>query len=456
MHAIHLSRLGRVALHTSSVRGARAVNNAPRALVNGKWEAVVGLEVHAQIDSRTKLFSGKWAYKCVVGNYATKDVNSLVSLVSVFALSIPDIVQRACEHQCVRYRRSVPRRVASECHGRSIRRSTCVDLAVMTALALKADVHLRSSFDRKHYFYPDLPQGYQITQHYEPISTGGLIALTELDGVSYPLEVRVEQLQLEQDTGKSLYDMVPGITLVDLNRAGTGLMEIVTRPDMRCIVVRGGIGGEEDAGTAAVCWIVEWEYGRGGCAFGSMRCDVNVSVHEVDTPFGTRCELKNLNSVRFLTMAIDAEVRRQIEVLEQGGTVMQETRGYDVVAGKTFRLRSKETAPDYRWIQRLFTLSLFAGNENLSEIVSARLRAGKIGKDVLAVMIDGDVRPAAEIVEEKGWHVVGDAAELRKVCEDLVANNKDKVSRCTFFTSAGLVHPCARCLTSFRKPRLIR
>ncbi|RUP47961.1 hypothetical protein BC936DRAFT_145128 [Jimgerdemannia flammicorona] len=304
MHAIHLSRLGRVALHTSSVRGARAVNNAPRALVNGKWEAVVGLEVHAQIDSRTKLFSGKWAYKCVVGNYATKDVNSLVSLVSVFALSIPDIVQRACEHQCVRYRRSVPRRVASECHGRSIRRSTCVDLAVMTALALKADVHLRSSFDRKHYFYPDLPQGYQITQHYEPISTGGLIALTELDGVSYPLEVRVEQLQLEQDTGKSLYDMVPGITLVDLNRAGTGLMEIVTRPDMRCIVVRGGIGGEEDAGTAAVCWIVEWEYGRGGCAFGSMRCDVNVSVHEVDTPFGTRCELKNLNSVRFLTMAI--------------------------------------------------------------------------------------------------------------------------------------------------------
>ncbi|RUS23300.1 Aspartyl/Glutamyl-tRNA amidotransferase, subunit B/E [Endogone sp. FLAS-F59071] len=220
----------------------------------------------------------------------------------------------------------------------------CVDLAIKTSLALNADIHLRSSFDRKHYFYPDLPQGYQITQHYEPISTGGQIALTELDGAAQAIKVRIEQLQLEQDTGKSLHDLGPGRTLVDLNRAGTGLMEIVTMPDIRSSFEAGLVMRKLQTLLRCV------GSSNGNMEEGSMRCDVNVSVHEVGTPFGTRCEIKNLNSVRFVTMAIDAEIRRHIEVLEQGGNIIQETRGYDVMANKTFWLRNKETAPDYRCV----------------------------------------------------------------------------------------------------------
>ncbi|RUS23299.1 B subunit of glutamyl-tRNA amidotransferase [Endogone sp. FLAS-F59071] len=459
-------------LYTSSFRLAD-VTRTPNtsSLINGKWEAVVGLEIHAQINSLTKLFSG-----------SPTSFNELVNTnVSVIDAAFPGVLPRL--------------------------NAKCVDLAIKTSLALNADIHLRSSFDRKHYFYPDLPQGYQITQHYEPISTGGQIALTELDGAAQAIKVRIEQLQLEQDTGKSLHDLGPGRTLVDLNRAGTGLMEIVTMPDIRSSFEAGLVMRKLQTLLRCV------GSSNGNMEEGSMRCDVNVSVHEVGTPFGTRCEIKNLNSVRFVTMAIDAEIRRHIEVLEQGGNIIQETRGYDVMANKTFWLRNKETAPDYRYMpepdlptlilsqsyvdslraslpelpddRRVRIIHQYALNvhdanvllgeaggieyfeavckgrdprsvvnwmthelfgqlaaraipfhrcpvspEQLGSLVDAvkgRLISGTIGKNVLAVMVDGDVRPAELIVEEKEWGVVGDADALRRVCEELVARNQDKV-----------------------------
>ncbi|KAF9290001.1 hypothetical protein BGZ74_000581 [Mortierella antarctica] len=220
----------------------------------------------------------------------------------------------------------------------------CVDLAIKTSLALDAHVYPISSFDRKHYFYPDLPQGYQITQHYEPLAQNGKIEISPLDGLDYSLTVGIEQLQLEQDTGKSLHDVYPGLTLIDLNRAGTGLMEIVTKPDMRSSKEAGILVKKLQALLRAV------DSSDGNMDEGSMRCDVNVSVHEVGKPYGARCELKNLNSIKSVVDAIDAEVARQIESNEANIPVTQETRGFDASTGTTFRIRSKESAPDYRYM----------------------------------------------------------------------------------------------------------
>ncbi|KAI7903225.1 Glutamyl-tRNA amidotransferase B subunit [Cokeromyces recurvatus] len=220
-----------------------------------------------------------------------------------------------------------------------------IELAVKTALALQGQVQKRSLFERKHYFYPDLPQGYQITQQREPISKGGFILLTENDGISSPVKIGIHQLQIEQDTGKSFHDMRPGETLLDLNRAGTGLMEIVTQPDIRSSYEAGLL-------VKKLQNILQWiGSSKANLEEGSMRCDVNVSVRRKgDKHFGTRCELKNLNRIRILSMAIDAEVRRQIEVLEKGGKVYVETRRYDEEKDTTFKLRDKETAPDYRYM----------------------------------------------------------------------------------------------------------
>ncbi|ORY92085.1 amidotransferase subunit B [Syncephalastrum racemosum] len=272
------------------------------------WEAVIGIEVHAQIDSKTKLFSD-------TPTSFDEAVNTKVSLVD---LAFPGVQPRL--------------------------NSTCVEMAVKTALALNSNVQLRSSFDRKHYFYPDLPQGYQITQHREPIARGGHLTLTKLDGVVEPITVRLDQIQLEQDTGKSFHDMEPGVTLLDMNRAGTGLMEIVTQPDLRTANEAALLAKKLQAVLRCI------GSSQANMSEGSMRCDVNVSVRRTGAPFGTRCEVKNLNSVRFLAMAIEAEIDRQIEVLENGGQIVPETRGFDVAARKTFKLRSKETAPDYRYM----------------------------------------------------------------------------------------------------------
>ncbi|OZJ06773.1 hypothetical protein BZG36_00420 [Bifiguratus adelaidae] len=279
-------------------------------MLKATWEAVVGLEVHAQLKTRSKLFSEE-----ATPTSFNAPVNSRVSVIDAAFPGVQPSLNKAC-----------------------------VDLAVKTALALKCKVHQKSCFDRKHYFYPDLPQGYQITQQYEPIATGGKIIVDTLDGLDHDLEVKIHQIQLEQDTGKSSRDLVPGHTLVDLNRAGTGLIEIVTKPDMRSSKEAGLVVKKLQSILRAV----------GSCDAnmeeGSMRCDVNVSVRRFGEPFGVRCELKNLNSIRSLTDGIDAEVARQIELLESGQPVKQETRGFDVVRNKTFSLRSKETAPDYRYM----------------------------------------------------------------------------------------------------------
>ncbi|KAF0374333.1 glutamyl-tRNA amidotransferase chain B [Gigaspora margarita] len=275
---------------------------------SNKWETIIGLEVHAQLNSKTKLFSSS-------STSFNEPVNTNVSVIdAAFPGTLPQL------------------------------NTKCVELAVAASLALSGNVQLVSSFDRKQYFYPDLPPGYQITQHYAPISLGGKIFLNQLDGLEYDTMVRIKQIQLEQDTGKSIHDIVPGMTLIDLNRAGTGLIEIVTEPDMRT---------SKEAGlTVKKLQSILRTIGSsdGNMEEGSLRCDVNVSVHEHETPYGTRCEIKNLNSIKFLMAAIDVEIERQIKELENGNKIVQETRGFDVLKNKTFRLRTKETATDYRYM----------------------------------------------------------------------------------------------------------
>ncbi|KAG9080235.1 hypothetical protein FRC06_006910, partial [Ceratobasidium sp. 370] len=216
----------------------------------------------------------------------------------------------------------------------------CLDLAIRASLALQANVQRRSSFDRKHYFYPDLPSGYQITQKYSPIARGGRLELGGSNGKA----VRIQQVQLEQDTAKSTTAPHSEVTRVDLSRAGAALMEIVSEPDMR--------SPEEAALYVRSLQALLRAVGAsdGNMELGSMRCDVNVSLSRVGEPFGTRCEIKNLNTVRGLVVAINAELERQKRLLEQGLPVPQETRGFDEDTAETFRLRSKEDAPDYRYM----------------------------------------------------------------------------------------------------------
>ncbi|KAJ8472672.1 hypothetical protein ONZ51_g8362 [Trametes cubensis] len=215
----------------------------------------------------------------------------------------------------------------------------CVELGVRTAIALNADVQQRSAFDRKHYFYADLPSGYQITQQYAPIARNGCLVL-EKDDVA----VRIKQIQLEQDTGKSTFLPRNRLTAIDLNRAGTGLMEIVSEPDMR---------SPEEAGSyvrALQAVLRSVGSSDGNMEQGSLRCDVNVSVNRVGGPPGTRCEIKNLNSVKNMMVAITCEAFRQMALLDQGIPVTQETRGFDEEKAETYSLRSKEDAPDYRYM----------------------------------------------------------------------------------------------------------
>ncbi|SAL96483.1 hypothetical protein [Absidia glauca] len=293
------------------------------------WEAVIGIEVHAQINTKTKLFSDS-------PTSFNEPVNTNISVIDA---AYPGVQPRLNDH--------------------------AVQLAVKTALALNADIQTKSTFDRKHYFYPDLPQGYQITQQREPVARGGQIQLTELDGLPKDVMVGIHQLQLEQDTGKSIHDMRPGQTLLDLNRAGTGLMEIVTKPDLRSSLEAGLLVKKLQAILRCV------GSSKANMEEGSMRCDINVSVHKLDEPFGTRCELKNLNSVRFLSLAIDAEIERQIEILESGGSIQAETRGFDVSTGTTFKLRGKESAPDYRYMPEPDLPPLLLKQQYIDEIKSS-------------------------------------------------------------------------------------
>ncbi|SMF48236.1 aspartyl/glutamyl-tRNA(Asn/Gln) amidotransferase subunit B [Tistlia consotensis] len=271
----------------------------------GSWEMVIGLEVHAQVISESKLFSG-------ASTRFGAAPNSQVSLVDAAMPGMLPVLNRACVAQAIR-----------------------------TGLGLKAQINLTSVFERKNYFYPDLPQGYQISQYEKPIVGNGTLTIDLPDGSTK--DVGIERLHLEQDAGKSLHDQDPLHTYVDLNRSGVALMEIVSKPEM---------GSAEEAG-AYVRKLRSLLRYLGTCdgnmEEGSLRCDVNLSLRRPGGPLGTRTETKNVNSIRFVQQAIEAEARRQLEILESGGTVVQETRLFDPKRGETRPMRSKEEAHDYRY-----------------------------------------------------------------------------------------------------------
>jgi aspartyl-tRNA(Asn)/glutamyl-tRNA(Gln) amidotransferase subunit B len=272
---------------------------------SGEWETVIGLEVHAQIVSAAKLFSG-------AATAFGAEPNTQVSPVDAAFPGMLPVINR---HY--------------------------VEQAVKTGLGLDAEINLVSVFDRKNYFYPDLPAGYQISQYLQPVVGHGRIVLDMPDG--RVREIGITRLHLEQDAGKSLHDQHPNLTYVDLNRAGIGLMEIVSEPDLR---------SAEEAGLylrklrSILRYLGTCD---GNMEEGSLRCDANVSVRRPGEPYGTRCEIKNLNSVRYVMQAIEYEARRQIELIEEGGKVAQQTRLFDVGRGVTRPMRSKEEAHDYRY-----------------------------------------------------------------------------------------------------------
>ncbi len=271
----------------------------------GPWEIVMGLEIHAQVASKAKLFSG-----AAVGFGAGP--NEQVSLVDAgFPGMLPTLNR------------------------------FCVEQAVRSGLGLRAKINLKSQFDRKNYFYPDLPTGYQISQLYHPIVGEGVVEVERDDGTFF--EVGIERLHLEQDAGKLIHDLSPTESYVDLNRAGTALMEIVSKPDLR--------SPEEAVAYVKKIRTILIYLGTcdGDMEKGNLRADVNVSVRRPGQPFGTRCEIKNVNSFRFIAQAINYEARRQIEILEDGGSIVQETRLFDPGKGETRSMRSKEEAHDYRY-----------------------------------------------------------------------------------------------------------
>jgi aspartyl-tRNA(Asn)/glutamyl-tRNA(Gln) amidotransferase subunit B len=291
----------------------------------GDWEMVIGLEIHAQVTSHSKLFSGA----------ATEfggEPNSHVSLVDAAMPGMLPVINAYCVQQAVR-----------------------------TGLGLNAQINLRSVFDRKNYFYPDSPQGYQISQYKSPIVGEGVVVV-EAEGES--VSIGIERLHLEQDAGKLLHDQSPSLSFVDLNRVGVALMEIVSKPDIR----------SSEQAKAYVTKLRSILRYLGTCdgdmEKGSLRADVNVSVRKPGGPLGTRCEIKNMNSISFIGQAIEYEARRQIEILEDGGAIDQETRLYDPARGETRSMRSKEEAHDYRYFPDPDLLPL-----EFSEAYVAKLKA---------------------------------------------------------------------------------
>ena len=294
------------------------IQPTPKVIAGAKhdWELVIGMEIHAQVASNSKLFSG-------ASTQVGAEPNSNVAFVDAAMPGMLPVIN-----------------------------DFCVEQAVRTGLGLKAAINLRSAFDRKNYFYPDLPQGYQISQLYHPIVGEGEVLVELSPGVARL--VRIERIHLEQDAGKSIHDMDPAMSFVDFNRTGVALMEIVSRPDIR--------GPEEAAAYVAKLRQILRYLGTcdGNMQNGNLRADVNVSVcrpgqyekYQATQDFshlGTRCEIKNMNSLRFIQQAIDYEARRQIAIVEDGGSVTQETRLYDPDKGETRSMRSKEEAHDYRY-----------------------------------------------------------------------------------------------------------
>jgi len=436
----------------------------------GDWEVVIGMEVHAQVNSRAKLFSS-------ASTEFGGEANTHVSLVDAAMPGMLPVINAECVRQAVR-----------------------------TGLGLKAKINLKSVFDRKNYFYPDLPQGYQISQYKSPIVGEGEVIVDMADGET--ARVGIERLHLEQDAGKSLHEQNPEMSLVDLNRAGVALMEIVSKPDLR--------SAEEAMAFLRKLRSVLRYLGTcdGDMEKGNLRADVNVSVRKPGNELGTRCEIKNLNSVRFIGQAIEFEARRQIDVIEDGGTIEQETRLFDPVKSETRSMRTKEEAHDYRYFPdpdllplelapslitelqkslpelpdekkarfvRDYALSPYdagvlvaeretaeyfqamveAGadakaaanwlineyfgrlnkegltvatgplsaqaNAAILQMVAQQVISGKVAKDVLTIIWTegGDPR---EIVEQRGLRQVSDVGALEKIVDDIVAKNPDKLA----------------------------
>lgn len=434
----------------------------------GLWEVVIGLEVHAQVSSQSKLFSGSSA---AFG----AGPNEHVSLVDAAMPGMLPVINKFCVEQAVR-----------------------------TGLGINAAVNLVSVFDRKNYFYADLPQGYQISQYKQPIIGEGSITIDLKDGTTR--EIGIERLHLEQDAGKSLHDQHPSKSYIDLNRSGVALMEIVSRPDMR--------SAEEAAAYVSKLRSILRFLGTcdGNMEEGSLRADCNVSVRRPGEPFGTRTETKNLNSIRFISQAINSEVMRQIEILEDGGTIDQETRLFDTSTGMTRAMRSKEDAHDYRyfpdpdllplvldeaWVEAIsaslpelpdalkarlisqygltsydatvisedretaafyeavakgrdpkiaanwMTVELFGAlnkmGKSLEEspvtpdqlgalvgLISDGTISGRIAKDVFAEMVESGGDPE-KIIEEKGLKQVSDTGAIETMIDTVMAENADKV-----------------------------
>ncbi len=435
----------------------------------GIWEMVIGLEIHAQISSKSKLFSGASAS---FGSEANRNV-------SLVDAAMPGMLPVINEF--------------------------CVEQAVKTGLALNAKINNVSVFDRKNYFYADLPQGYQISQFTKPIVGEGEI-IVDLDN-GEQTTIGIERLHLEQDAGKSLHDQHPTKSYIDLNRTGVALMEIVSKPDIR---------SPQEAG-AYVKKIRSILRYIGACdgnmEEGSLRADCNVSVRKSGEEFGTRCEIKNLNSIRFIIQAIQSEAERQVDILEEGGTIDQETRLFDTSTGETRSMRSKEDAHDYRyfpdpdllpleftesWVQDIkeklpelpdslkkrlvkdfgitsydasilveekdyvdfyqqaangrdgkltanwMITELFGAlkkdnlsfsespitSENLGELISLISNgtiSGKIAKEVFSEMMKSKKSPS-EIVKEKGLEQVSDDSEILKLIDQVISDNQDKVN----------------------------
>lgn len=446
----------------------------------GPWEIVMGLEIHAQVASKAKLFSG-----AAVGFGAGP--NEQVSLVDA---GFPGMLPTLNKH--------------------------CVEQAVRTGLGLRAQINKRSQFDRKNYFYPDLPTGYQISQLYYPIVGEGVVEVEGEDGAFF--NVGIERLHLEQDAGKLIHDLSPTESYVDLNRAGTALMEIVSRPDLRT----------PDEAVAYVKKIRTILIYLGTCdgdmEKGNLRADVNVSVCRAGnydkfketgdfSYLGTRCEIKNVNSFRFISQAIQYEARRQIEILEDGGSITQETRLYDPTAGETRSMRSKEEAQDYRyfpdpdllpldleqawiddikaslpelpddkrkrlmseyglsqydaivliseqakadyfetaakgrdaklvsnWVTNEVSARLAADNKDFSdnplpaahvaqlvELIETNVISSKIAKEVFDHVWNGEGSPA-EVVEKHGLKQVTDTGAIEKAVDEIIAANPDKAA----------------------------
>lgn len=289
----------------------------------GDWEVVVGMEVHAQVNSRAKLFSG-------ASTEFGGEPNDHVSLVDAAMPGMLPVINKECVAQAIR-----------------------------SGLGLKAEINLKSVFDRKNYFYPDLPQGYQISQFKQPIVGEGEI---EIDVDGQPKTVGIERLHLEQDAGKSIHDQHPEYSYVDLNRSGVALMEIVSKPDLRS-------AKEAQAYVTKLRTILRY---LGTCDGdmdkGNLRADVNVSVRRPGGPLGTRCEIKNVNSIRFIGQAVEVEARRQIDIIEDGGKIDQETRLFDSGKGETRSMRSKEEAHDYRYFPDPDLLPLEFTQEYVDEL----------------------------------------------------------------------------------------